>query len=116
MRRFKIFYADGSTRTDQDDLSELPRRGVQVISSESQRVGRLMVDKSDYYLLLDGRDWIGVMLDGFLDYALYELDRITVVLKGQMLPRREWLRVHERAMNDPYLPPKSGYEPGEVKA
>jgi hypothetical protein len=68
--KWKIYYGDGSTHTNEDPLP-IPPCDVQVILQDAPDVRKELVTNGDYYLWRDGR-WIALNFGGLLEELLSE--------------------------------------------
>ena len=113
--KWKIFYEDGTTFTDQDGTPfEAPTSGVLVVICENDEVGRVLVYGQSYYFWWQehGQWWAGNII-GMFDY----LNRpgAKKVLFGREVPGKDWNKAIDEAEKDPYLPPKTAIHPMEKK-
>jgi len=107
--KYKLFYADGSVYTDEDGPPEnAPARGVMVAVQADDTVGLELVKGSDYYVYRpDGGGWFGVDIFGLWDYLLDP--GLKVVKFGRTINNKEYSDIIKQAMEDDYLPDKSGW-------
>ena len=132
--RWKIFYGDGSTFSDQDgDPKDAPVANVQVIMQPHIESGRYMQVERDYYIYwTKGSRWVGVDLAGVMDFLVVqglmtwgdEIDSCIVIQRavssglvklGRMLERERFYEIYRIADSDPYLPRRTGYMAKEWK-
>ena len=108
-----IYYGNGTIVKDEDCLPEnVPKRDVQVVLVESERVGRRVERMSDFYIWTPERGgWRGVDNFGLFDYLIDPGEKI--VLFGRTLSTDDFSDIMVKATQDPYLPAKSGKEVGE---
>lgn len=115
--KWKIFYGDGATFTDQDGAAEsAPKTNVQLIAIEDREHGRVICKADDFYIydVFDGElNWQGVDYFGMWDYL--SRPGAKVVLFGRTLGNVEYRNVVQRAFEDGYLPPKTAWHVGERK-
>jgi hypothetical protein len=106
---WKIYYAN-STYSDEDGpLQDAPSLGVQGIAVADDVVGRAVLWRYDYYWH-EGR-WFGGDIFGLWDYlARPGLKKVGF---GRSLTNEQWNEVVKRVLEDPALPPKSGWTPDE---
>lgn len=105
MGKWKIFYSDGSTFSDEDGApSEAPKRGAQVICIEEGRCGRRVLKLSNYYM------W-SPTLNRWLDqesetsvFLRAAQEPWTVILFGEYLIEKQFETILIAAHNDPYIP------------
>ena len=132
--RWKIFYGDGSTFSDQNgDPKDAPVANVQVIVQPHIESGRYMQVERDYYIYWANRKrWVGVDLAGVMDF-LVELHKLSwgeeidsgiiiqravntgLVKLGRTLGRERFYEIYRIADSDPYLPRRTGYMAREWK-
>ena len=112
MPEWRIYYSDSSTFDDSDGWpDEAPGWSVQIIASTSEELGRRVECKSDYYIYYNG-EWIGLDFVGLMDHLVNELG---VVKVGRMLPKEQFRKVYDQALNDPDFPPKSAWDQREYR-
>ena len=115
MLRFKIWYGDHSTYTDQDGPAELaPKTNVQLVTIEDREHGRVICKADDFYIydLFDGEwSWQGVDYFGMWDYLSRPGNK--VVLFGRTLGNLQYREIVQRAYDDDYLPQKTAWHVGE---
>lgn len=113
-RRWSIHYSDGTSFKDSDgDPRDAPSWDVQVVAQAHPQVGRQLLSKSDFFIYIPERDeWIAVDFTGVIDYMANVLG---VVKVGRMIGTTEFNAAYERAMDDPYLPEKSGFIHNEAR-
>jgi hypothetical protein len=114
MSQWKIYYVDGSSI--QDDKPNimgdptkiaLPKRfGVHSIIQPMNLPGvdRETIEQYHYlYLKLEDR-WIGVGVDGVLDYLIFSLDNIGCVLHGRPMVSDGFFALRQTIAQDDYIP------------
>lgn len=114
--RFKVFYGDGTTATDETPPDLLPKTNVQVIMVEDPEHGRAFCRTDDFYIWteLDGSmSWTGCDIFGLWDYLQAPGEK--VVLFGRTLGTQDYREVLGQAMNDDYLPEKTAWHRQERK-
>lgn len=111
MRRWRIFYDDGSTC----DSSSVPLEnthcdGVIVIAQEDADVGRELLHLKDFYYWDDR--WVGCDLYGLFDY----LRRAgwKKIVAGRNTTHANYHALMDRARLDPWLPYKTARLTGEI--
>lgn len=110
MPKWKVWYGDGSSFSDEDGLpEEAPGFNVQVITQENEQSGRYNQCLDDYYIFRDGR-WFGVDFVGFLDYVVNELGAVKL---GRTLTNEKFQKILELAESDPDFPKRSAYHKSE---
>lgn len=108
--KWKIYYGDRTTFTDEDGNPEdAPCRNVQVIAQVSDRVGKYFCRSDDFYIFDESiGGWQGVDIAGFYDYLFRP--GLKIVKFGRTISNEEWNDILGWAMKeDDYLPPKSGW-------
>lgn len=134
MGKWKIFYGDGSTFSDQDGQPlDAPIANVQVIAQEHKESGRYMQTARDYYVYWPGRErWVGVDLAGVLDFLVEmslffwggEEDGAIIIQRavntglvklGRTINRERFYEIYQLADSDEYLPRRTGYMAKEWK-
>jgi hypothetical protein len=86
----RFFLGDGSS----SDEPPPDGRNIQAIVKFTDHDGWHMVTGYDYYIQVNG-DWIGVSLDGLIDYMLAQGH----ALMGRMLPNSDYARIIAAASN-----------------
>jgi hypothetical protein len=113
--RFKIWYDDGGTYTDEDGPPELaPKRGVQAISQSDPHCGRTLCRADDFYVYqnYDGiRSFQGVDQFGLHDYLIESGYKL--VLFGRTIGNQEYREVLARVNADDYLPIRTSSQKAE---
>lgn len=106
--KWKIFYGDGSTATDQEyEPENVPKRNVQVVVMEDLDHGRYIDRGNDFYLWRDWGAWYSSDIYGLWDYL--EQPGAKIVLFGRSLPNKEFKRLQTMAIDDDYLPEKTSF-------
>jgi len=114
VRRWKIYYDDGSTFSDRDgSIEKAPGRGVVIVAQEDADCGRHILHMKDFYYweTRDGR-WYGADAFGRDDY----LDRTgwRKVIAGRNTGDANYSRLFAlAAFEDSDLPPKTARLVGE---
>ena len=109
--KWKIFYGDGSTITDEDSAPEnVPKRNVQVIVMEDKDCGRYIDRGNDFYLW---RDWGWYSADAYGLWDYLEQPGKKIVLFGRTISNRDFKKLFAVAVNDPYLPEKTSFDSHE---
>lgn len=111
--KWKIFYGDGSTFSDEDGSPYYaPRDNVQVIIGADPETGRYIIAKFDAYWWDIERDrWFGGDRVGEWDYMRQLGPR--VVLYGRFIGNNEYDACATAAQLDPNFPQKCGWAQGE---
>lgn len=113
--RWKIFYANGSTFSDQDGKpQDAPKRGVQIVHVEDGRCGRRVLKYGDYYVWSPtlGR-WVEA-LDATAVIQRAHIEPWLVILFGEYLLEADFQRILIAAHEDDYIKPVSPSEPPHV--
>jgi hypothetical protein len=107
--KWRIYYDDGSTFSDEDGPPEMaPGLGVQIIVDPHPSVGRRMLHSHDYYW--HGGGWQGGDIFGFWDYL--QRPGLKVVKFGRTIATAAFDAIYRRAKTDPGFPAKSAKLPG----
>lgn len=118
MRRWRLYYGDGTTYDDADGPPELaPSLNVQIIVQSDATVGRSLICDHDYYCWqLDDGDprWTAHDLHGLWDY-LTSTPGFKIVKFGRDLPFDRYRGFVRAAIEDPDFEPKSGWYPNEPR-
>ena len=133
-KRWKIYYGDCSTFSDQDGRPEdAPVTNVQVIIQPHIESGHYTQVQRDYYVYWpDDERWVGVDLAGVMDFLAErgllawgdEVDSAVVIQRavntglvklGRTLERERFYEIYRTADRDPYLPRRTGYMAKEWK-
>ena len=134
MNRWKMFYGDGGTFSDQDGSpKDAPIANVQAIAQDHIESGRYMQVERDYYIYWsDRKRWVGVDLAGVMDWSVEhglmawgdEIDSAVVIQRavntglvklGRTIGREDFYDIYRIADSDPYLPRRTGYMAKEWK-
>jgi len=111
--RWKIYYGDGSIYIPGDPFSA-PSRNVQAIINHDADHEWALVNNFDYYWYDEDRDkWNGGDLFGLYDYLLQSGHKKVVF--GRTLDDIHYQDILIKIMNDPDIPKKTGFRPGEIK-
>ena len=109
--RWKIYYDDGTTFSDEDgSLEDAPARGVQAIVCKDERLGWVVETGCDYYVWKDGRFYardIFGLFDFLIDSGLVKF--------GRTITSMEYNQVFQRALEDAAFARKGGYDRRERK-
>ena len=116
--KWTIYYGDFSTFSNQDGTPwSAPGLDVQVIVIESEDHGWMTQAGDDYYVW-DCRGgetrWWGVDRAALDEYLFYYPGH-KCALMGRMTSSKEFDKIFERAMNDPYFPKKTSFANKERK-
>lgn len=120
MRRWRLYYADGSTYDDlQGSPYDAPPRGLLVIVMRDDEVGRVVLAGADNYAW-KGWGWTRLVPTDALGLADY-LGEATAacpskVVRGATVSNAAFAAAMRRAMTDPDFPLKSATDPSEVTA
>lgn len=102
-----IYYDDETVYTDEDGPpSHAPKRGVQAIARQSDRVGVKFLGGHDYYWRDDG-SWFGGDEFGLFDYLSQPGKK--VVFFGRSMTDDEYRDILKRIKSDDF-PEKSAWE------
>jgi hypothetical protein len=107
---WRIYY-DGLPPFDssQGAPEDAPSMGVQAIVFPNTKLGRKVLQEFDYYLYLDPPGvWIGVWgHDALVDQVAHKSPVIRTVKVGRMLPREEFEKIVNQALDDSDFPHKT---------
>jgi hypothetical protein len=114
--RWKVFYQGGSIYSAADGSAfDAPARGVLMIANSNDRHGWALCRSNDYYWWLPEDDaWQGGDIFGLWDYLIEPGPK--KVLFGRTVSNAEFEAVLMRAHDDPDIPQKTGWMPGEREA
>lgn len=114
--KWKIWYGDGSTFSSEDGPpAAAPSANVQVIAQEDPDVGRFLLNQRDYYIFNGGEiGWSSADQAGFWDYMI-NAPNPKIIGIGRVISNAEFQAIYNSARNDPFLPPKSGFRPDEMR-
>jgi len=111
--KWKIYYEEGPEYSSLDGPPEMaPKRGVQAVICADKDHGHRVERANDFYVWWYG-DWRGVDIFGLWDYLSQPGNKI--VLFGRLIPYEEYRTILAKAMTDPEIPDKTGYQAHERK-
>lgn len=113
MKRWKIYYGDGSTFSNEDgEYYMAPTLCVQAIVLGDEDVGRLLIHGFTSYWWLYG-EWFGGDRNGEFQY---DIKRGVLKYKvfGETISNKKFDEILKRAMTDDYFPMKSAIHPREI--
>lgn len=112
--KYKIFYDDGTTYSDQDgNVEDAPGLGIIVIVMESVEHGRFQQARYDYYVWKAEEDaWVGCDLNGKWDYDQQPGWKKT--LFGRTISNARFDSIMRIAENDNYFPKRTGWAIKEI--
>ena len=103
MNPWQIYYDDGSVLNYTEGLpkSDSGKLGIQCIVQQRSR-DKVFVTLSggEYYLFIDGTEWIPVYQNGLEDWAVFQLDRIDCVIRGRAIPKAQFGKIYDQAKAD----------------
>lgn len=109
--RWKIYYGDGSSYKDSNPF-DAPALDVQMIANSCQEHGWTLCRNRDFYWYKEGEDlWDCGDCFSLWDY-LSQPGRKKVIF-GRTIGSKEYEKILGFATNDPEIPQKSGWFPGE---
>lgn len=119
--RWRIYYGDGSTFSNQDGPpDQAPSRNVQLIVVWNLEVGRILLhgfhalNVADFYWYRAEQElWHAGDYAGLIDYLMDPGPK--TVKFGRNLPREDFFKLYAAALADPDFPAKSGVIPGEPR-
>lgn len=95
MIKWRIYYDDYTTVDREENIRPF---GVAFIA-ERQNDGRIIHQRSSYYLLTDD-GWIVVETDGLIDWMLHKLGKIKRVIMGRSMTNNAYWALYEKVKND----------------
>lgn len=112
--RWRIYYADGSTFSNEDGgPHDAPYYGVQAVCQPEPDVGLETLHAFDYYTYAKGR-WYGLSgHDGLVDHVTAYAPQIMALVVGRQIQRQQYQAIMRRALHDPDFPCKSAKHAGE---
>lgn len=109
---WRIYY-DNSTYSSSDGApNDAPSYGVICVVQPDNSVGRVIVERWDYYVYRQG-EWYGHHLDGLLLELLEHANEIEAVKAGRTIETQLYLSILSRANEDKDFPVKSAKRRGE---
>lgn len=111
--RWRIYYGDGTAYDSRDgEAWDAPAVNVQAVVVSDPEHGWYCCRADDFYWYLEDEDrWYSGERFGLFDYLTQPGRR--KVLFGRSIPDREYRAILDRAMNDPDLPQKTGWQADE---
>lgn len=107
---WRIYYGDGSHYDGDPYLA--PARNVQMVAVSDPEHGWYLCRSNDFYWYLADTDtWQGGDHFGLWDYLIEPGPK--KVLFGRTIGNAEFEAILVRAYNDPEIPQKTGWRPGE---
>jgi hypothetical protein len=105
--RWKIFYTDGTTFSNQDgEPEDAPGWGVIAVAQEDDVVGVQIHHQRDFYCFApEFGGWYAVDYFGFAQYLARP--GLKVIKVGDVMPTNEYLKLIHSLHEDPELPTKS---------
>lgn len=106
--KWRIYYGDGLTYSSEDGLinGSYPFN-VQAVVQADEDVGRQILNGFDWYIYKSGR-WYGILdIPSLLDQAVHDLEQITIIRMGRMIPSKQYQGIMRRAREDGDFPEKS---------
>lgn len=101
---WRVYYGDGSTVDNtQSSIFELPTVNIQAIVQRDPEVGRIVLNRWDYYCWRgDDLLFYGSELGGFWDY-LFNYPAAKHILFGRTMPTAEYQAILYKAKKDEYF-------------
>ncbi len=110
--RWRIYYGDGTTFDARDGGAfEAPARNVQMIAVADPDHGWYLCRSNDFYWWLPNDTWQGGDMFGLFDYLIEPGQKR--VLFGRTIGHEAFAAIKPRAYEDPDIPQKTGWRPGE---
>lgn len=110
--KWRVYYDNGSFDSTQGEPNEAPAYGVICVVQPDNSVGRVIVQRWDYYVYRQG-EWYGHHLDGLLYELMYHADEIEAVKAGRTIETNLYLSILDQANKDKDFPVKSAKKTGE---
>jgi hypothetical protein len=112
--RWRIYYGDESVY-DPGDPYDAPGLNVQMIANGHREHGWSLIRQVDYYWYVHERDeWDGGDIFGLWDYLSQPGPR--KVIFGRNASNETFNRILARAVDDPDIPQKTSWKPGERRS
>lgn len=108
--KWKIWYADGSTFSDENGShEEAPGVGVIGIAQPEKWTGTTVVRQFDwYYWNAEDGYWFGADIHGLMDKLVRDRKgHIRAIKMGEMIGWDAYEGIIRKAMTDPDMPPKT---------
>jgi len=111
--RWKIYYGNNTSYSDLDGVAwNAPALNVQAVVVSDENHGWYVCRAVDYYWYFPEEDrWYCGEIFGLWDYLSSPGQKR--VLFGRTIGDKEYQTILDKAMNDPELPPKTGWNIGE---
>lgn len=100
---WRIYYDDETIREHTEGLPETEgqRLGIQAVVQQRSSDGRFVVlHGAEYYIFVDGTEWISVYQNGLEDWAVNCLPRMGCVIKGRAIHKALFHKIMKRAQAD----------------
>lgn len=113
MKKWKIFYVDGTMFSNADGKPEdAPGGGVAIIATEDDTVGLLIHHRNDYYAFDEQYGgWFGLDEKGFTQFICRP--GLKILKLGESMDTGRFKALFTRIHADPELPNKSARYPWE---
>ncbi len=101
--QWRIYYDDGTVRnyTEGMPVTADEKLGIQCVVQKREADGFFIVQHGgEYYLFIDGLEWIAVYQNGLEDWAVFELERVDCVIRGRAIPKAQFKKIYEQAQAD----------------
>lgn len=114
MKRWKIYYSDGSTYSSTDgSIKDSPGGGVQVITTIDDAVGKILLARQDFYWWT-GEEWLGGDVFGLALYILHHVGWQKILL-GELMSYSKYKAIYNIAYEDQSMPHKSAWYKWEFR-
>ena len=110
--KWRIYYDNSTFDSSQGEPNEAPSYGVICVVQPDDSVGRVIVQRWDYYVFRQG-EWYGHHLDGLLFELLEHANEIEAVKAGRTIDTELYLSILSRANEDKEFPFKNAKKAGE---
>lgn len=103
MGQWRIYYDDGSTRNYTEGLPTEPAQklGIQCVVQRRSSDGVFVpLQGMDFYLFIDGQEWVLCDQTGANDWNVNHRDRVNCMIVGRAIPKDQFKKIYEQAKSD----------------
>ena len=102
MNPWRIYYDDGTIRNYTEGLpkSDSEKLGIQCVVQKRADNHYVTLHGGEYYLFIDGKEWISVYQNGLEDWAVFSLESVDCVIRGRAIPKAEFAKILNKAKVD----------------